>query len=82
MQLRCCCFSLLTVLPVRFLYPNLAPSPWRAPLILGALAWLGMMLWLLRDYPTGGSMGGLAVAAVPGVLLLALLLPGGSPPHS
>ena len=44
-------FSLLTVLPVRFLYPNLAPKPWRAPLIVGALAWLGMMLWLLRDYP-------------------------------
>jgi phosphatidylcholine synthase len=43
--------SLLTILPVRFLYPNLAPRPWRAPLILGALAWLGMMLWLLRDYP-------------------------------
>ena len=45
--------SLLTVLPVRFLYPNLAPRPWRAPLILGALLWLGMMLWLLRDYPRG-----------------------------
>ncbi len=45
--------ALLTLLPVRFLYPNLAPSPWRAPLILGALVWLGLMLWLLRDYPTG-----------------------------
>ncbi|HUF35034.1 MAG TPA: hypothetical protein VMN37_03740 [Gemmatimonadales bacterium] len=43
--------ALLTVLPVRFLYPNLAPRPWRAPLILGALGWLGMMLWLLVDYP-------------------------------
>jgi phosphatidylcholine synthase len=43
--------ALLTVLPIRFLYPNLAPRPWRAPLILGALAWLGMMLWLLPDYP-------------------------------
>ena len=47
--------SLLTVLPVRFLYPNLAPRPWRAPLILGALAWLGVMLWLLRDYPLAES---------------------------
>ena len=45
--------ALLTVLPVRFLYPNLAPRPWRAPLILGALVWLGSMLWLLRDYPAG-----------------------------
>ena len=43
--------AILTVLPVRFLYPNLAPRPWRTPLILGAIAWLGMMLWLLRDYP-------------------------------
>jgi phosphatidylcholine synthase len=43
--------ALLTVLPVRFVYPNLAPPPWRMPLILGALVWLGMMLWLLVDYP-------------------------------
>jgi phosphatidylcholine synthase len=45
-------FALLTVLPVRFLYPNLAPKPWRGPIILGALAWLGLMLWLLSDYPS------------------------------
>jgi phosphatidylcholine synthase len=43
--------SILTVLPARFLYPNLAPKPWRRPLIFGALVWLGMMLWLLVDYP-------------------------------
>jgi phosphatidylcholine synthase len=43
--------ALLTLLPVRFLYPNLAPRRWRAPLILGALAWLTMMLWLMVDYP-------------------------------
>jgi phosphatidylcholine synthase len=43
--------ALLTVLPARFLYPNLAPRPWRTPLIVGALVWLGMMLWLLVDYP-------------------------------
>jgi phosphatidylcholine synthase len=43
--------AILTVLPARFLYPNLAPPPWRTPLIGGALAWLGMMLWLLVDYP-------------------------------
>ena len=41
----------LTVLPVRFLYPNLTPKPWRTPVIVGALVWLGMMLWLLVDYP-------------------------------
>lgn len=43
----------LTLLPVRFLYPNLAPRPWRAAVITGALAWLGLTLWLLPDYPTG-----------------------------
>ena len=43
--------AILTVLPVRFLYPNLAPRPWRMPLIVGAVVWLGMMLWLLVDYP-------------------------------
>src|ERR671916_1398765 len=45
--------ALLTVLPVRFVYPNLAPRPWRGPLIIGALLWLGAMLWMLADYPTG-----------------------------
>ena len=41
----------LTVLPVRFLYPNLAPRPWRVPVVAGAILWLGLMLWLLRNYP-------------------------------
>ncbi|HET7240508.1 MAG TPA: hypothetical protein VFI77_05080, partial [Gemmatimonadales bacterium] len=39
--------ALLTVLPVRFLYPNLAPRPWRGPVVAGAIVWLGVMLWLL-----------------------------------
>jgi len=43
--------AVLTVLPVRFLYPNLAPAPWRLPLLAGAAVWLGLMLWMLRDYP-------------------------------
>ncbi|HYF40332.1 MAG TPA: hypothetical protein VD930_11625 [Gemmatimonadales bacterium] len=43
--------AVVTVLPVRFLYPNLTPKPWRTPVIVGALVWLGMMLWLLVDYP-------------------------------
>jgi phosphatidylcholine synthase len=45
------CLAALTVLPVRFLYPNLAPRPWRVPVVAGAILWLGLMLWLLRDYP-------------------------------
>lgn len=43
--------SVATVLPIRFIYPNLAPRPWRGPVIAGALLWLGAMLWLLPDYP-------------------------------
>jgi phosphatidylcholine synthase len=41
----------LTVLPVRFIYPTLAPRPWRMPLLVGAFAWLAFMLWALPDYP-------------------------------
>ena len=43
--------AVATLLPLRFLYPNLAPRPWRAPVILGALLWLGAMLAMLPDYP-------------------------------
>lgn len=43
--------AVLTVLPVRFIYPNLAPAPWRAPLLLGALVWLAVMIAMLRGYP-------------------------------
>ena len=43
--------ALATLLPIRFLYPNLTPRPWRAPVILGAVVWLGVMLAMLPDYP-------------------------------
>lgn len=43
--------SVLTVMPVRFLYPNLTPRPWRTPVMIGALAWLGMLLAILARYP-------------------------------
>ena len=42
--------ALLTVLPLRFIYPNLAPHPWRATVIVGALAWLAVLLAMLNDY--------------------------------
>ncbi len=42
--------AVLTVLPVRFLYPTLAPRPWRLPLLVGAYLWLGAMLALLAIY--------------------------------
>ncbi|MFP5246375.1 MAG: CDP-alcohol phosphatidyltransferase family protein [Thermoanaerobaculia bacterium] len=41
----------LTVLPVRFIYPNLAPPPWRAPILLGAFVWLVLLAAMLPSYP-------------------------------
>jgi phosphatidylcholine synthase len=47
----CVLLSVLTVLPVRFLYPNLAPRPWRAALLLGAAAWTILITGMLPSYP-------------------------------
>ena len=41
----------LTVAPVRFLYPNLAPRPWRLPLLAGAAVWTALLLAMLPSYP-------------------------------
>ena len=41
----------LTVSPVRFLYPNLAPRRWKLPVMLGAAAWLAVLLAMLLVYP-------------------------------
>ena len=43
--------TVLTVLPVRFVYPNLAPRPWRWPTLVGGLIWAGLLAAMLRDYP-------------------------------
>jgi phosphatidylcholine synthase len=40
----------LTVSPVRFIYPNLAPAPWKLPIMLGAVAWTAMLLGMLVVY--------------------------------
>jgi len=40
----------LTVSPVRFLYPNLTPRPWKLPVMLGAAAWLAVLLGMLLAY--------------------------------
>lgn len=53
----------LTVMPVRFVYPNLAPSPWRAPVLGGAIVWAAQLLLLLPAYPRA-----------PGILVLASLV--------
>lgn len=43
--------AVLTVAPVRFLYPNLAPRPWRVPLLVGAWAWAVLLAAMLPAYP-------------------------------
>ena len=43
--------TVLTVLPVRFLYPNLAPRPWKLPVMAGAVAWTACLLAMLPRYP-------------------------------
>jgi phosphatidylcholine synthase len=44
-------FAALTVAPVRFLYPNLAPRRWKLVLMAGAAAWLALFFAMLPDYP-------------------------------
>ncbi|HEX8342540.1 MAG TPA: hypothetical protein VF624_16685 [Tepidisphaeraceae bacterium] len=43
--------TILTVCPVRFIYPNLAPRPWRLPTLVGALVWLALLAVMLPRYP-------------------------------
>lgn len=43
--------TLLTILPVRFLYPNLTPRPWRIPILAGAALWFVLLLAMLPSYP-------------------------------
>jgi len=43
--------AVLTVLPVRFVYPNLAPRPWRMVVLAGALLWMIALLAMVPRYP-------------------------------
>ena len=43
--------AVLTLVPVRFVYPNRAPAPWRAVVTVGGIAWLGLLLALLPTFP-------------------------------
>jgi len=43
-------FSLLTVLPLRFVYPNHAPR-WKALFVAGAIAWLILICFMLIQHP-------------------------------
>ncbi len=44
-------FTILTVAPVRFLYPNLAPPPWRTPVLAGAAIYILLLVAILLLYP-------------------------------
>lgn len=41
----------LTILPVRFLYPNRIRAPWRWIVLGGALVWVGMLVVMFPSYP-------------------------------
>ncbi len=43
--------AVLTVLPVQFLYPNLAPGGWRLVLLVGAYVWVMLLVLMLGRYP-------------------------------
>ena len=43
--------TVLTILPVRFIYPNLAPRPWKLPTMIGAAAWGVLLVWMWAKYP-------------------------------
>jgi len=50
--------GLMTLVPVRFVYPNHLSAPWRALVIGGGVAWLGILLALLPTYPALPAWGG------------------------
>ena len=41
----------LTLAPVRFVYPNLAPRGWRVPMVGGAVLWTLLIAVMLPSYP-------------------------------
>jgi phosphatidylcholine synthase len=43
--------AILSVLPIKFLYPNLAPKKWRKLVMVGAISWQVMLAAMLSDYP-------------------------------
>jgi phosphatidylcholine synthase len=43
------------VLPIRFIYPNLAPRPWKMPVMLGALLWTALLAWMIWRYPRASA---------------------------
>lgn len=43
--------AVLTVMPIGFIYPNLAPRRWKAAILIGAAIWLMLAIAMLRSYP-------------------------------
>lgn len=43
--------AVLTVTPVGFIYPNLAPRRWKAAIMTGALVWLALVAAMFPSYP-------------------------------
>jgi len=50
--------SVLTLVPVRFVYPNRVSMPWRAVVTIGGALWLGLLLALLPTFPDLPAWGG------------------------
>jgi phosphatidylcholine synthase len=56
-------FTVLTVLPVRFIYPNQVAPPWRLPIVVGGIGWVALLLALLPIYPAV-PLGWLALSLI------------------
>jgi phosphatidylcholine synthase len=52
--------SVLSVVPLRFVYPNRAPR-WRRFFVLGGLVWLAILLIILWQYPAPASPNALLI---------------------
>jgi phosphatidylcholine synthase len=50
--------GVLTLVPVRFVYPNRVDMPWRAVVTAGGVLWLGLLLALLPTFPELPAWGG------------------------
>lgn len=50
--------AILTLVPVRFVYPNQVSMPWRAIVTVGGILWLGVLLVLLPTFPELPEWGG------------------------
>jgi phosphatidylcholine synthase len=50
--------TVLTLVPVRFVYPNRVDMPWRAIVTVGGVLWLVVLLALLPTFPTLPAWGG------------------------